>query len=278
MPAVSGAGEPTSRRFRTSNSRPRICQNRGSALPSETNAMHIEPLEKLPRSVREFLSHYAMIVLSILTALALEQAVLGIEHHHQGERARHEIEQEILTNRHEVEQSLAVTRDYIKAWEGMLARTVAEVNAGQSTNESLLATITEAKRQFGDATPPLRSAAWDAALADHAVDYIDHDELRRFSDLYAFQHFFAQALWDTVRESAARNLSDLSLPTYLGKADPVATITLLNARTRALHIMESQLAQIDAAMKIAMPGEVTHPGASTPAGASASHAAWPASH
>ncbi len=33
--------------------------------------MHLEPLEKLPRSVREFLSHYAMIVLSILTALGV---------------------------------------------------------------------------------------------------------------------------------------------------------------------------------------------------------------
>ena len=33
--------------------------------------MHVEPVEKLPRSVREFLSRYAMIVLSILTALAL---------------------------------------------------------------------------------------------------------------------------------------------------------------------------------------------------------------
>lgn len=269
MPAVSGACERSSRRIRTSNSRPRICQNRGSTLPWKTNAMHVEALEKLPRSVREFLSHYAMIVLSILTALALEQAVLRIEHHHQGERARHEIEQEILANRHAVEESLGLTRNYIKVWDGLLARTVADVNAGQSTNDSLLATIAEAKRQFGDATPPLRSAAWDAALADRAVDYIDHDELTRFSELYASQRFFAQALWDTVRDSAARNLSDLSLPTYLGKADPVATITMLNARTRALHIMESQLAQIDAAMKIAMPGEVTRPGAATPAGASA---------
>ena len=239
--------------------------------------MHVEPLEKLPRSVREFLSHYAMIVLSILTALALEQAVLGIEHHHQGERARQEIEQEIIANHHMVEESLAVTRAYVKVWDGLLERTVAEVNAGQSTNESLLATVAEAKHQFGDAIPSLKSAAWDAALADHAVDYLDHDELTRFSDLYAFQHFFSVALWDIVRDSATRNLSDISLPAYLGKADPVATITMLNARARALHIMESQLAQMAAATKVAMPAEASEPAASAPQAATASRVASAAS-
>jgi hypothetical protein len=84
------------------------------------------------------------------------------------------------------------------------------------------------------------------------VDYLAHDEVTRFADLYATQRFFSQALYDTVRENASRNLSDLSLPTLLGKADPVATITMLNLRVRALNIMQSQLAQIDAAMSTAL--------------------------
>lgn len=214
--------------------------------------MHVEPLEKLPRSVREFLSHYAMIVLSILTALALEQAVLGIEHHHQGERARHEIEQEIEANRHAVHESLATTRDYAKVWEAMLDKTVAQVNGGQSTNESLLATIEEARRHFGDSMPALKTAAWDAALSDHAVDYLQHEEVTRFADLYAFQRFFSQALWDTLRDNLSHSLSDVSLPQLLGKADPMATIAMLNTRVRTLRIMESQLAQMDQAMGVAL--------------------------
>ena len=214
--------------------------------------MHVEPLEKLPRSVREFLSHYAMIVLSILTALALEQAVLGIEHHHQGERARHEIEQEIEANRHAVHESLAATRDYAKVWEELLARTVTQVNAGQSTNESLLATIEEARRHFGDSMPALKTAAWDAALSDHAVDYLQHEEVTRFADLYAFQRFFSQALWDTLRDNLSHSLSDVSLPQLLGKAEPVATIAMLNTRVRTLRIMESQLAQMEQAMGVAL--------------------------
>ena len=233
--------------------------------------MHVEPLDKLPRSVREFLSHYAMIVVSILTALALEQAVLAIEHHHQGERARHEIEQEIEANRHAVQASLVVTRDYAKAWEDMLARTVAQVNAGQATNESLLATVEEAHRRFGDSTPALKTAAWDAALSDHAVDYLEHEEVTRFADLYAYQRFFSQALWDTVRDNLSRSLSDVSLPQLLGKADPVATITMLNTRARTLRIMESQLSQIEQVMRMTLAHEALDAEPPAPASAAASH-------
>jgi hypothetical protein len=230
--------------------------------------MHVEPLEKLPRSVREFLSHYAMIVLSILTALALEQAVVAIEHHHQGERARHEIEQEIEANRVAVRQSLVVTRDYATTWDAMLARTVTQFKAGQGTNESLLATLAEAHDHYGDAMPGLKTAAWDAALSDHAVDYLEHEEVTRYADLYAAQRFFSQALWDIVRDNLSHSLSDVSLPQLLGKADAVATITTLNTRVRTLRIMESQLVQMDRAMAVALKADaVPEPGSASTASA-----------
>ena len=251
---------------------PPVCQNRCFLPSPETLAMHVEPLEKLPRSVREFLSHYAMIVLSILTALALEQVLLGLEHHHEGERAKAEIEQEIASNRHEVEESIKVTRDTAMAWEKMLAATVADVQAGRSTNDSRLATIAEARHQFRDAVPPLKTAAWDAALSSHAVDYLDHDDLTRYSELYATQRFFAQALWDTVRDSATRSLADITLPTLTGTADPLPTIATLNARVRMLRIVESQLLQVDEIMKqpaTATPAPLAPDAASAPASAAA---------
>src|ERR1700761_3987566 len=86
-------------------------------LRLEAHAMHVEPLEKLPRSVREFLSHYAMIVLSILTALALEQVALSLEHRHEGQRAKEEIEQEIATNRQQLHESLLETRAILQDWQ-----------------------------------------------------------------------------------------------------------------------------------------------------------------
>jgi hypothetical protein len=232
--------------------------------------MHVEPLEKLPRSVREFMSHYAMIVLSILTALALEQILVRLEHHHEAERARQEIMQEIDSNRRQVEDSLAETRRYSATWNALLTRTVADVRAGQATNESLLATVAQARENFGDSTPALTTGAWDAAISSHAVDYLDPDELRRFSAHYAFQRDFSQALWRLVQDNITHSISEISLPTLIGKADPVATIAMLNERTRVLSVMTSQLRQMDEAMRktLGMPAPASSPAASASAAAS----------
>jgi hypothetical protein len=166
--------------------------------------MHIEPLEKLPRSVREFLSHYAMIVLSILTALALEQVALGLEHRHEGARAKEEIEQEIASNHHRALESLHVTEENAKAWRALLQRTLAGIRDGSSTNDSRIAALRESAPLFHDAVPPLKSTAWDAAISNHSVNYLGHEDLVRYSEIYSVQRFFSQALWDTLRDSAVR--------------------------------------------------------------------------
>ena len=225
--------------------------------------MHVEPLEKLPRSVREFLSHYAMIVLSILTALALEQVALRLEHRHEGARAQEEIEQEIAGNRKAVEESLAITQANAKAWDALLERTIAETGDGQGTNASRVATLVDAQRLFLDALAPLKTTAWDAALSDHSVNYLDHALLTRYSEIYATQRFFSQAMWDTVRDSGLRNLSDITRTIYIDKADPGETVAVLNERVLVVHVLESHLRQLDSAFK----GETEAPAAAVPASA-----------
>src|SRR4051812_28792285 len=227
MRPVSGAPATASRRFRTSNCPPSVCQNRGSPAPRKRLIMHLEPLEKLPRSVREFLSHYAMIVLSILTALALEQVALRIEHRHEGQRAKEEIEQEIAANRKAVEEALVLTSQNEKTWAGLLARTVAEVKAGEATDQTLVGHLREAGSSFRDALPPLKTTAWDAALSDHSVNYLAHEDLTHYSEVYASQRLFSQAMWDMLRDSAARDLPAISLGVTLGKADATSTVATL---------------------------------------------------
>ena len=211
--------------------------------------MHVEPLEKLPRSVREFLSHYAMIVLSIVTALALEQAALSLEHRHEGQRAKEEIEQEIAANRKAIDESLVLTRANAKTWESLVARTVAEVRSGEATDETLVAKLSEAGHNFPDALPPLKTTAWDAALSDHSVNYLDHEDLTRYSGIYSSQKLFAQAMWDMIRDSAARDLTAISLGVALGKPDGTATVTALTSRLRTIEIVESQMIQLQDVLK-----------------------------
>lgn len=235
--------------------------------------MHVEPLEKLPRSVREFLSHYAMIVLSILTALALEQVALRLEHRHEGQRAKEEIEQEIAANRKAVEEALALTRANSVQWEVLLKRTLADIRSGQGTNESRLATLRESGPLFRDASPSLKTTAWDAAISDHSVNYLDHDLLTRYSEIYSSQRLFSQNIWDVVRSTAIGHLSAISRAIALDDAGPVATVTVLNERMLVIHNLESQLAQLDAVLK----GEDSDaafapaPGSTPAASAAASH-------
>jgi hypothetical protein len=224
--------------------------------------MHVEPLEKLPRSVREFLSHYAMIVLSILTALALEQVALGLEHRHEGQRAREEIEQEIASNRAAVEDALKITQVNLKEWKALMVAAVAQEKAGQASAETRLATLTQARQLFSDALPPLKTAAWDASLSDHSVNYLEHADLSRYAELYAAQRLFAQAMWDSLRDSGQRELAGITLAVSLDKADAATTLALLNGRLQTIGIVESQLAQLDEALK-------GTPDAAPPAAASA---------
>ena len=120
---------------------------------------------------------------------------------------------------------------------------------GQGTNESRVATLSTAARLFRDDLPALKTTAWDAALSDHSVNYLDHDQLTRYSEIYASQRLFGQAMWDTIRDTGMRDLSGISQAIYLEKADPGPTVTVLNERMLAIRIIESQLRQLDETLK-----------------------------
>ncbi len=216
--------------------------------------MHVEPLEKLPRSVREFLSHYAMIVLSILTALALEQVALGLEHRHEGARAKEEIEQEIASSHREALDALRATEQNAKAWRALLQRTLAGIRDGSSTNDSRVAALRESGPLFRDSLPSLKTTAWDAALSDHSVNYLGHEDLTRYSETYAIQRTFTQAMWDTLRESGVRDSTQISLAVLLDKADTYQTAATLDSRMQTISILQSQLSQLEAALREAHTG------------------------
>ena len=64
--------------------------------------MHLELPKARVESLKDFLKHYLMIVLSILTALGLEGWIEHTHHAHAAETARAQIEAEIRANLAEV--------------------------------------------------------------------------------------------------------------------------------------------------------------------------------
>lgn len=217
--------------------------------------MHVEPEKHPPGTLKEFATHYAMIVISILTALLLEQVALSVEHAREGRQAKVEIEREIRTNQVSIREAAKLTDVNLTLWNDLLQKTVADVKAKQGTNDTRLAALVAAGREFHDSLPPLKTSAWDTAISDHAVNYMDHEDMSRYSELYAAQRMLAQTMWDTVRDTAVRNMSDMSVALYMSNAEPLETLRVLDLRVKTLSVIASDLRQLDAAMTDALKAE-----------------------
>ena len=143
-----------------------------------------------------------------------------------------------------MEEALKLTQANLQAWRQMMQATAEDVGKGRSTPERRLATIQAAISQFGDSLPPLRSNAWDAALASQAVSYLDHQDLGRYSQVYASQRFFIEGMWHVLQAGALRNLADLTLAQARNEADAAQLLDTLNWRVQSLTVIASDLSQL----------------------------------
>lgn len=146
--------------------------------------MHFE----VPKSkkLKEFGSEYVMIVISILTALALEQAVEAVHHRHLAQEASERMDVELRANAVEVGKVLAHNegkRDELMAvHDAMLASirgkgSEAEWNARYQRQW-------EKELDISFQYPTLRREAWDAAIANQAVTFLPQPALVRYSSIY----------------------------------------------------------------------------------------------
>jgi len=76
--------------------------------------MHFEVPRVSLHSLREFASHYLMIVVSILTALGLEAVIENAHHRHAAESAQRAIEAEIRLNIADIRASIDKNRERTK--------------------------------------------------------------------------------------------------------------------------------------------------------------------
>jgi hypothetical protein len=147
--------------------------------------MHFE----VPKSkkFKEFGGEYVMIVISILTALALEHIVQTVHHKHLAREASEKIEAELRVNAQEIEKVLAHNQQDLKEVDRVRAELLKSIQ--DKTADSMLMTRfhTDWKSGFvlGISLPPLRHEAWDAALANQAVTSLPDEQLQRYTTAYA---------------------------------------------------------------------------------------------
>lgn len=148
--------------------------------------MHLElPKVKL-ESLKDFAKHYLMIVLSILTALGLEA---WIEHTHHAEAARVAVERmqhELQEDLDNIDRSMA-RNDATLANLLELDRLLREDMVAGKSGEQINADIHAHRDLFALNLdfPTLATDAWDVAVANQSVGWVDAPALQRYSSAYS---------------------------------------------------------------------------------------------
>jgi hypothetical protein len=147
--------------------------------------MHFE----VPRSksFKEFGGEYLMIVISILTALALEGVVEKVHHNHLAHEASDQIDAELRANVSSLKEALANNEQEETALtqvrEQMLAALQAHVDDAAFMRRFEQEWHTSIKMNIRE--PMLRREAWEAAVANQAVTWMPHDKLEQYAGAYA---------------------------------------------------------------------------------------------
>jgi hypothetical protein len=152
--------------------------------------MHFELPQSRLDTLKQFLRHYLMIVLSILTALGLEQVIVSVHEKNAAREASEQIEAEIRANLADIRD--ASERD--DAQSKVLAKVrdmVAEGLKARQPDATIEATILQATREKGFNLnlqwPTLRHEAWDVAVTNQSASWIPADKMKGYSAAYAYQ-------------------------------------------------------------------------------------------
>ncbi len=185
------------------------------------------------KSFKAFAGEYVMIVVSILTALALEHAAQRYHRWHVVEEAVHSLNTEIAANMVETHKVIEHNTAQVDKLARLKAVVGADIKAGASDHDTLRHMMKEAGNEFGlnIRSPSLQREAWDVAIANQALSYMDAARLQRYARLYAVTRDMQSAL-------AGASNAFVSLPQYM---DTVSDIEIDKVTARDLYRMLGQL-------------------------------------
>lgn len=234
--------------------------------------MHFE-VPKLPHSLKEFATHYVMIVVSILTALGLEAAVERMHHAHAAEKAQGALEAELRANLAELRSSDADNAKRLKPLEEFTNLLIKDFDDGMPTEQirQQMADRVKAGVDFGVFYPKLRHEAWDVAVANQSASFMEPEALRRLSVAYAAQ-----------REVNPASLTAfVNLPSFInaltdarvGASDPHEFLRAMRQASLTVRGANQKLMELEHDLEAALPEEeaASKSAARAPSGAASAH-------
>jgi hypothetical protein len=173
--------------------------------------MDVHAPHKPINSIKEFLVHLLAITIGLLIALGLEASVEWIHHRHQARDARENIYQEFRANHQDVLRQLSA----LPAEEKHLDEILSAIDSVQHGRPY------KPLGGFHWTSILLRDSAWEAASSTGAIAFMDYDEVKRYSKLYAAQKLYSSTQQRYLEERHEMNvfLMRLGTPGKLSDAE-----------------------------------------------------------
>lgn len=204
--------------------------------------MHPQEIHAPPRSFGEFVRAYAMIVLSILTALALEQGVVTWEARQRAAASGARITAELRANADELRRAIAANESAVTLARALNQFLLGELAKPTPDQPALQKRLEDA---FGPTMafiiPTWRHDAWDAAIADQSVGHMPPADLHRFAEAYAAGEDLKDLSHLMFGAAFLEQVADLDLDVKLGHAQvrPAAQV-MAHALVSASLLIRSQ--------------------------------------
>jgi hypothetical protein len=230
----------------------------------------VDPPEHPIASLRAFGAHYLMIVLSILTALALEEGAQYMHHRDAAREAEEKIRAELHDNLAQVQSVLRQDLTRAKELDDFEQRLTADIRAGKPDADIVRTTIEPQRRQLrlGYLVPSLRHEAWDVALANQSLAFLESAPLQRYSATYADQRDLTTLLNSSGELMTSGGAwADFLTALALDRETPVQTLRFALQLRMSLGAVISNLQSLNDALQQGLQQQPT----AAPAASAASH-------
>jgi hypothetical protein len=220
--------------------------------------MHLELPKTSLNSFKDFLKHYLMIVLSILTALGLEAWIEHVHHRHAAEAASVQIDAEIRSNLKEVRSALAQDSHQADAFERIrdklqqdLASNTPDAVAVQQIQQFI---AQQSSLNLNMRWPTLRQEAWDVAVANQSATWLDERHMYRYSAAYAQQRGAASTLSANLALVInGPRMMDAFTDLRVGHVQPLEFLHVVSQMTAALQQARVGLSSLQDQLQNALP-------------------------
>jgi hypothetical protein len=221
--------------------------------------MHLELPSTALKSFKDFLKHYLMIVLSILTALGLEAWIERVHHRHAAEVASEQIDAEIRANLAEVREALAKDThqaDVLTRLRDTLEQDLKTNASNADIDQLVLTQIHSFNFNLNLRWPTLRQETWDVAVANQSASWIDSKRMYRYSAVYAAQRETATTLESNLKLIIdGPRMIDTMTDLRSGSLEPHALLHVVAQMEDMQEQAKGDLSELEQQMQSALSGK-----------------------